>query len=90
LNQIAKDHKTGLLDIDRMSSKITATQRSKISIVKEIISMLEKESKQISVETLLIEAEKKGVDKNEAEEVITKLSRMGDIFEPKRGFIQKL
>ena len=52
--------------------------------------MLEKESKQISVETLLIEAEKKGVDKNEAEEVITKLSRMGDIFEPKRGFIQKL
>lgn len=90
LNQIAKDHQTGLLDIDRMSSKITATQRSKISIIKELISMLEKDSKQISVETLLIEAEKKGVDKNAAEEAITKLSRMGDIFEPKRGYIQKL
>jgi replicative DNA helicase Mcm len=92
LNQIAKDSETGKIDIDRISSKITSTQRSKISIVKEIINKIEHDTKQriIAIEMIAQEASNKNLSLEDVEEVLEKLRRSGDIFEPKRGFIQKL
>ena len=92
LNQIAKDSETGMIDIDRLSSKITATQRGGISIVKELISSLEEElnNKIIPVENIIEVAKGKNVPQEQVEEILEKLRRSGDIFEPKRGFIQKL
>jgi len=92
LNQIAKDSETGKIDIDRISSKITASQRSHISIVKELISVLEKElgEKILPVEQLAEMAQEKNIPQDKLDEVLEKLRRTGDIFEPKRGFIQKL
>jgi len=92
LNQIAKDKDTGRIDIDRISSKITATQRSKISIVKEIIYQLEKESGQkiIPIEEIINSAQNKNVSEDQVDEVLSKLRRTGDLFEPKKGFIQRL
>ncbi len=92
LNEIAKDTETGKIDIDRLSSGITATQRSGISLIKEIISALEEQmgSKVIPVENILDAAQEKNIPKTQAEEVLEKLRRSGDIFEPKRGFIQRL
>ncbi len=92
LNQIAKDSETGQIDIDRLSSRITATQRGTISNVKELLSSLEQElgAKIIPIEAILEAAEQKGMPKEKMEETLEKLRRSGDIFEPKRGFIQRL
>ena len=92
LNQIAKDTETGKIDIDRISSKITASQRIQISIVKELIQNLEKElgEKVLPVEQLAEMAEGRNISQDKLDEALEKLRRTGDIFEPKRGFIQRL
>lgn len=92
LNEIARDTETGRIDIDRLSSGITATQRSNISVIKEIIDSLEKQmgSKVIPMENVIEVAQEKNIPKNQAEEILEKLRRSGDIFEPKRGFVQRL
>jgi len=92
LNQIAKDSETGRIDIDRLSSGITATQRSSISIIKDIINALEEQlqTKIIPVEQIVEAAKEKNIQDNQVEEVLEKLRRSGDVFEPKRGFIQRL
>ncbi len=91
LGQIAKDSETGVIDIDRISSGIPAKERSKISVVREIIDTLENEmGKVIPLEAVTERAESKGIKTSDVEEVIEKLRRGGDLFEPRRGFIQKL
>jgi len=92
LNQIAKDSETGKIDIDRLSSKITATQRGSISIIKETIQSLEEEmgNKIIPVENVIEACQGKNISQDKVEEALEKLRRSGDIFEPKRGFIQRL
>jgi len=92
LNQIAKDSETGKIDIDRLSSRITATQRSGLSTIKEIIQALEEqvEGKVIPVESIIEAAKEKNIDENKVNELLEKLRRSGDVFEPKRGFVQRL
>lgn len=91
LGQVARDAETGKIDIDRISSGISASQRSKISMVKEIITSLEAEfGKTIPIEHVIKLAEERNVKVEEVEEILDKLRRSGDVFEPKRGFIQKL
>ena len=92
LNQIAKDSETGKIDIDRLSSKITATQRGTITISKEIINSVEEElnTKTIPVENIIAAAQVKNISQELVEETLEKLRRSGDIFEPKPGSIQKL
>lgn len=92
LNQIAKDKDTGQIDIDRLTSRITATQRSSIGIIKDIIHTLEEQTGQkiIPVEQILQAAQEKNINQETAEDILEKLRRSGDIFEPKKGFIQKL
>lgn len=93
LNQIAKDSETGIIDIDRISSGISATQRSGISIIKEIIHALEEQqpgNKIIPVENILEAAKEKNLSSEKVEEILEKLRRSGDVFEPKRGFVQRL
>ena len=91
LNQIAKDMETGKIDIDRISSGIPAKERSKISMIREIIDGLENEfGKVIPMENVVERAEEKGLKVEDVEEIIEKLRRTGDLFEPRRNFIQKL
>ncbi len=92
LNQIAKDSETGKIDIDRIGSRITATQRGGISIVKEIISTLESQSgsKVVPVDSIIEAAQTKNIPAEQVEEILEKLRRSGDVFEPKKGFVQRL
>ena len=92
LNQIAKDAETGKIDIDRIGSRITATQRSGISVVKEVISSIEEQegTKIIPVENIIEAAKEKNISQDQVEEILEKLRRSGDVFEPKRGFVQRL
>lgn len=92
LNQIAKDEKTGKIDIDRISSSITASQRGTISMIKEIINALEEQtsSKTIPLEMIIEAAKEKSISPETINETIDKLRRSGDIFEPRKGFVQRL
>lgn len=92
LNQIAKDSETGQIDIDRLGGKITASQRSGLSSVKEIISALEEQlqSKMIPIENIVEAAQEKKLSPDQVEDILEKLRRSGDVFEPRRGFVQRL
>ena len=90
LGQVATDEK-GRIDIDQISTGISATQRNKIIVMKELIAELEEKiGKTVPIEDILEAANKKGIRKEEVEEVIERLKRQGDLFEPKRGFIQRI
>ncbi|MBW2986466.1 minichromosome maintenance protein MCM [Candidatus Woesearchaeota archaeon] len=91
LRQVAFDEETGTIDIDRIATAMPASQRNKIIHVKEIINDLEnKLGKTIPLEDVMQAASEKGLSDAEVEEMIQKLKRSGDIFEPRRGFISKL
>jgi replicative DNA helicase Mcm len=91
LSQIGMDPDTGKFDIDRISSGVTASERGNISVIKEIINEVSsKVGKTIPIEDVLIEASAKGIPEDKVLEVIEKLQRSGDIFEPKKGFISKI
>ncbi len=91
LSQIGIDPETGKIDIDRIASGITASQRGKISVIKEIIYELEnKLGKVIPIEDVVNEAENHDIKRDEAEEVIERLKRSGDVFEPRRGFLSRI
>ncbi len=91
LSQVGIDPETGKLDSDMITTGISTSQRGKIVHIKEIINDLEKRlGKDIPIEDVVKEAEEKDIDKSTCEEVIEKLRRSGDIFEPKPGMIRRL
>ncbi|NQV08312.1 minichromosome maintenance protein MCM [Candidatus Woesearchaeota archaeon] len=91
LAEIGVDPETGKIDIDRISSGIPATERTKITNVKGIINELENTiGKTIPIDDIVREAAERGMDDAKVEEAIEKLKRSGDLFEPRKGFIQKL
>lgn len=91
LMQVGIDPETGKIDIDRITTGITATERSKIVGVREIIADLEiKLGKAIPIDDIVREAAERGIKDADVEESIEKLKRSGDIFEPRRGFLQRL
>ncbi len=91
LSAIGLDPETGKFDIDRITTGVTASQRSAIAVVKEIVTDLEEAvGKVIPVEDILREAEIKGVSEDDALETLEKLKRSGDLFSPKQGFISKI
>jgi replicative DNA helicase Mcm len=91
LQQVGFDYETKTFDIDKIStSGITASQKSKIIFVREAISRLESRfGKLIPMEELDKELEGK-MEREIVEEVIDKLAMAGDVFKPKRGFIQRM
>ncbi|MFC1741284.1 minichromosome maintenance protein MCM, partial [Nanoarchaeota archaeon] len=91
MSQIGVDPDTGKIDVDILTTGISSSSRNNIVVIKEAITELEnKIGKTIPIEDVIKEAQEKGVSADKAEEVIEKLKRSGDIFEPKRGFIQKI
>ncbi len=91
LTQVGMDPETGKIDIDRLTTGISASQRSHISMVREIIMELEASvGKEIPEEKIIEAASEKGMNPDEVEEIIEKLKRAGDIFSPKKGYIQRI
>ena len=91
LSQIGIDPETGKIDMDVISTGIPSSERNKWIQIREIINHLEKElGKTIPIEDIIKEAQDKGIEEEKVDEAIDKLKRSGDIFEPKRGYIQKI
>ncbi len=91
LLQVGLDRETGRIDIDRIATGIGASQREKIYMIREIIEELEGQiGKTIPLEDIQKIALDKGMSASEVEEVIEKLKRSGDVFEPRYGFLSRV
>ncbi len=90
MQAVGTDPETGKFDIDRITTGITATQRSRISIIKQIIRDLEgKVGKMIPISEISKAAEEEGIEASKAEELISNLIKKGDLFEPRHGVVQR-
>jgi len=90
LMQVGYDEETKTFDIDKVTTGIPSSKRGKIVLLKETISKLEsKLGKLIPFDDIKKELENQ-MSEAELEEAINHLSKSGDIFKPKQGYIQKL
>ncbi len=90
LLQVGIDQESGSIDIDRITGGVPASERSKIVIVREAIIRLESRTgKLIPVDELKRELQGK-IEEPDIDDIMEKLKRIGDIFEPKRGFVQRI
>ncbi|MDO8622712.1 MAG: minichromosome maintenance protein MCM [archaeon] len=89
LMQVGYDYETKTFDIDKITTGIATSQRNKIILVRECISRLENRLGKL-IPTEEIEKEMEGkMSKEEIEESLNKLNAAGDIFKPRRGYVQK-
>ena len=91
LMQVGRERETGQIDIDRIATGIPASQRERIFMVKQILEELEHDlGKTIPVEDVAKLAVERGVSKAEVDEIIEKLKRAGDVYEPRYGFLSRM
>ena len=91
LMQVGREKETGQIDIDRIATGIPASQREKIFAVKQILEELEEGlGKTIPVEDVARLAVERGISKSEVDEIIEKLKRAGDVYEPRYGFLSRM
>lgn len=89
LMQVGYDEETKTIDIDRISGN-PASSRNKIALVRSAIEVLEnKLGKLIPLEEVTKSLNGK-VEEAEIDEAIGKLLKSGDLFRPKRGYIQRM
>lgn len=90
LLQVGIDKETGQIDIDRIATGIPASQRGKIILVRDAIQKFESRfGKLIPIDELKRELGER-IGEEAIDEAIDKLRRSGDIFIPKRGYIQRV
>jgi len=90
LIQVGYDYETKTFDIDRIASGVSSSQRGKIMAVRDVLSKLETRlGKLIPIDEVKKELEGKMPEKD-IDDAIDKLTISGDIFHPKKGFIQKM
>jgi len=88
LMQVGYDPETKTFDIDRFSISTSSSQRSKIILIKETIKKLEeKYGKMVPLDMLKKELGT-NISDEEFEEALEKLKKIGDLFQPKSGFVQ--
>jgi replicative DNA helicase Mcm len=88
LMQAGFDQDTQSFDIDKIVTGVTASKRGKIIEMKNMIIDLEnKVGKQIPIEELEKALEGK-MEKSDIDDALEKLAISGDVFHPKKGFIQ--
>ena len=90
LKQVGVDPETGDFDIDMIESGVSSSQRNRLQMIKQLIDELAGDDDSAEIEAVLEAAESEGVEEGKAEEIIEKLKREGELFEPKQGFIQKI
>ncbi len=91
LEQVGLDPETGKIDIDRITTGITTTERGKIIAIKEIINELEeKHGKIVPLEEIISLAGERGISEDDVDDTIQKLKRTGDIYQPKPNTVSKI
>ncbi|MCH7850528.1 MAG: minichromosome maintenance protein MCM [Nanoarchaeota archaeon] len=89
LMQVGYDEKTKTFDIDKISGN-PASARNKIAIVRDTIEALEEKLGKLIPFEEVEKALKDKMKPDEIDEVVGKLLKAGDLFRPRRGFIQRM
>ncbi|MGP3666990.1 MAG: minichromosome maintenance protein MCM [Candidatus Bathyarchaeota archaeon] len=80
----------GVADIDVLMTGKPATLRDKITTILTLVSEMEKESEKVNLEELYDKlAQKHGVDRMTAEDVIRRLIKEGTLYSPEPGYVKK-
>ncbi|MCS7106002.1 MAG: minichromosome maintenance protein MCM, partial [Candidatus Aenigmarchaeota archaeon] len=91
LRQFGFDPEIGKIDIDRAEGHVTATQRSKIRILLEVIEELTNTlGKNIPKEEIVKLAKSRGLKEFDIEKMLNELKSNGTLFEPRPGILQKM
>ncbi len=90
MKQVGVDPDTGALDVDVIASGTSKSQRDKIHLIKEVIKNVASKHSggKAPLEEIYEEAEKDNIDREHAEELITKMKRQGDILAPDNKHIK--
>jgi replicative DNA helicase Mcm len=89
LMQAGYDYESKSFDIDKIVTGVTASKRGRINEVREMIYKLESRiGKLIPIEELEKDIGEK-ISRPDLEEALDKLAIAGDIFYPKKGYIQR-
>ena len=89
LRMVALDRITGKIDIDRLVSKMSASQRSSSDIIIKAIRDMESEgTSTVNRDALIQRAVSMGLPRERAEEVIEKLLAEGILYSPREGKIR--
>ena len=90
LMQVGYDYESETFDIDKIYTGMTTSKRNKVLIVREVINSLrEKLGELIPLEEIEKEVEGK-LSKQEIEDSIKELIKNSIIYEPRRGYVQKI
>lgn len=90
LQQIGVDPETGDYDIDMIESGVSSSQRNRLQTIKQIIRSQGGDDSPVEVEEVIETAKNEGLDQDKAEEIINRLKREGDLWEPQPGHIQQV
>jgi replicative DNA helicase Mcm len=89
LRDFGLDQETGQFDIDRAEGHVTATQRSRIRIILDIIAELENIfGKNIPIDEVKKRANQQNI--TNIDDLVTKMIDEGVVFEPSIGMIKKI
>ena len=93
LEKLARDAETGKLDIDKYSSGISDQSRRRLDRIDALIENMLKESEggePVSINAILEQAVEDGLDRSQVEKTIAMMIRVGKLFEPQPGRVQKI
>jgi replicative DNA helicase Mcm len=89
LRKVGVDPETGFLDADIIASGTTKSTRDRTKSVIDIIRDVSKEQQGPAPrDAVLDRAEELGIERAKAEEIIDRMRRDGDVFEPRPGMLK--
>lgn len=88
LEDVVKDPETGRIDIDIVTSGQTQSSRDHMRTITDIIKSKSKEMDKVPIQDVVAEALSRGIDEEKVRDLITKLKKAGDIYEPSHGFLK--
>jgi replicative DNA helicase Mcm len=89
LRKVGVDPESGLLDVDVITTGMTKSSRDRTKSVMDIIREICRENQGPAPrDAVLDRAESVGMDRKRAEEIIDRLRRDGDLFEPRPGMLR--
>ncbi len=88
LAELVTDKETGRIDIDLLTTGQSANQTQQLKTVLNIVKTLAMEHDKVLVDQVLEEAGQNGIDKEKARDIISKLKRSGELYEPSHGVLK--
>lgn len=88
LEDVVKDPETGRIDIDIVTSGQTQSSRDHMRVITEIIKSKSKEMDKVPIQDVVAEAISRGIDEDKVRDLIVKLKKGGEIYEPSHGFLK--